>query len=100
MAKIKSGSVVTAAAGTAVRFTTAPTPIKSILVQASKANTHVVYIGDSTTSATTTLSFEAGETLEIKFKDSGEETSGDLSDFYVDSVTTGQGIKYIAVELG
>ena len=100
MAKIKSGGIVTASAGTAVRFTTAPTPIKSILVQASKGNGNVVYIGDSTTSATTAPSFAAGETLEVKFKDSGEETSGDLSDFYMDSAVTGQGIKYIAVELG
>jgi len=45
------------------------------------------------------MSFAAGETLEIKFKDSAEETSGDLSDFYMDSAVTGQGIKYIAVEL-
>jgi len=99
MAKITSAGVVTASAGTAVRFTTAPTPIKSILVQANKGNGNVVYIGDSTTSATTAMSFAAGETLEIKFKDSAEETSGDLSDFYMDSAVTGQGIKYIAVEL-
>ena len=99
MAKIASAGVVTAAAGTAVRFTTAPTPIKSIFIQANKGNGNVVYIGDSTTSATTSPSFAAGESIEIKFKDSGEETSGDLSDFYMDSAVTGQGIKYIAVEL-
>ena len=100
MAKIASDGVVTASAGTAVRFTTAPTPIKSIFVQASKGNGGAVYIGDSTTSATAAPSFAAGATLEIKFKDSDEETSGDLSDFYVDSAVTGEGIKYIAVELG
>jgi hypothetical protein len=99
MAKITSAGVVTASAGTAVRFTTAPTPIKSIFIQANKGNGGVVYVGDLTTSATTSPSFAAGESIEIKFKDSGEETSGDLSDFYMDSAVTGQGIKYIAVEL-
>jgi hypothetical protein len=99
MAKLDNAGVVTVSAGTAVRFTPAPTPIKSILVHANKANTGDVYVGDSTTSSTTTVPLEPGEKLEIEFRESVEETSGDLADFYVDSAVSGEGITYLAIDL-
>ena len=99
MAGISSSSVTVASAGTAVRFTTAPTPIKSVLIHANATNSGIVYVGDSTTSATTTPPLAAGSSLEIKFKDDVDETAGDLSDFWLDSASSSDGVTYIAVGL-
>ena len=47
MASIISGTITVAAAGTAVRFTTVPTPLRSIEIYAIAGNTGDVYVGDS-----------------------------------------------------
>jgi len=99
VASISSSLVTVASAGTAVRFTAAPTPIKSILIHANAGNSGIVYVGDSTASSTTTPPLAAGSSFSVKFRDGVEESAGDLSDFWVDSASSSDGVTYIAVKL-
>lgn len=99
MGGILHNVVTVATAGTAVRFTTATTPIKSILIAAPSGNTGAVYIGDSTVASTNSPPLAAGSERTITFKDNPDDTPGDMADLYVDVSTNGDTITYFAVTL-
>jgi len=99
MAKIANNSVTVSSSGTRVAFTTAPTPLKSILIHANSGNSGNVYVGDSSVTTSNCPPIAAGKTLELKFRESADETAGDLMDFYVDADNNGNGITYLVVQL-
>ena len=65
MAGIIHGRVTVASAGTAVRFTTLPTPIKYLLLDVPSANTGSLYVGDSTVASNNTPSIAKGTTRDF-----------------------------------
>jgi len=99
MSGIANGLVTVSSAGTAVRFTSATTPLKSILVHATTGNAGNVFVGDSSVDSTNTPPLAPDETLEILFKNVDGETAGDLGDFYVDAANNGDTVTYFAVIL-
>ena len=99
MAGIIHGRVTVASAGTAVRFTTVPTPIKYLLLDVPSANTGSLYVGDSTVASNNTPSIPKGTTREFTFGHDAEEAPGDLSDFYADAGTNGDVINYLAITI-
>ena len=99
MAGIIHGRVTVASAGTAVRFTTLPTPIKYLLLDVPSANTGSLYVGDSTVASNTTPSIAKGTTRDFTFRHDAEEAPGDLSDFYADAGTNGDVINYLAITI-
>ena len=99
MAGIIHGRVTVASAGTAVRFTTVPTPIKYLLLEVPSANTGSLYVGDSTVASNNTPSITKGTTRHFTFRHDAEEAPGDLSDFYADAGTNGDVINYLAITI-
>ena len=99
MAGIIHGRVTVASAGTAVRFTTLPTPIKYLLLDVPSANTGNAYVGDSTVASNNAPSITKGTTREFTFRHDAEEAPGDLSDFYADVGTNGDVINYLAITI-
>ena len=99
MAGIIHGRVTVASAGTAVRFTTVPTPIKYLLLDVPSANTGSLYVGDSTVASNNTPSITKGTTRDFTFTHDAEEAPGDLSDFYADAGTNGDVINYLAITI-
>ena len=98
MAGIITGKVTVASAGTAVRFTTATTPIRSITVYAAGGNTGDVYVGASNVDNTDTPTAKATN-FSITFRTHPEESPGDLMDFWVDAANTNDFITFRAVTL-
>ena len=99
MAGIIHGRVTVASAGTAVRFTTVPTPIKYLLLEVPSANTGNLYVGDSTVASNNTPVITKGTTRAFTFRHDAEEAPGDLSDFYADAGTNGDVINYLAITI-
>ena len=99
MAGIIHGRVTVASAGTAVRFTTLPTPIKYLLLDVPSANTGSLYVGDSTVASNNPPSIAKGTTRDFTFRHDAEEAPGDLSDFYADAGTNGDVINYLAITI-
>ena len=99
MAGIIHGRVTVASAGTAVRFTTVPTPIKYLLLEVPSANTGSLYVGDSTVASNNAPSITKGTTRDFTFRHDAEEAPGDLSDFYADAGTSGDVINYLAITI-
>ena len=99
MAGIIHGRVTVASAGTAVRFTTVPTPIKHLLLEVPSANTGNLYVGDSTVASNNTPVIIKGTTRDFTFRHDAEEAPGDLSDFYADAGTSGDVINYLAITI-
>ena len=99
MAGIIHGRVTVASAGTAVRFTTVPTPIKYLLLDVPSANTGSLYVGASTVASNNTPSITKGTTRDFTFRHDAEEAPGDLSDFYADAGTNGDVINYLAITI-
>lgn len=99
MAKIANNSVTVSSSGTRVAFTTAPTPLKSILIHANSGNSGNVYVGDSSVTTSNCPPLRTGDSLEIEFRESAEETAGDLMDFYVDADNNNDGVTYLIVQL-
>ena len=99
MAGIIHGRVTVASAGTAVRFTTVPTPIKYLLLDVPSANTGSLYVGDSTVASNNAPSRTKGTTRDFTFRHDAEEAPGDLSDFYADAGTNGDVINYLAITI-
>jgi hypothetical protein len=99
MAGIVHGRVTVASAGTAVRFTTSPTPLKYLLIDVPSGNTGSVYIGDSTVASNNSPAIARGTTREFTFRHDAEESPGELSDFYVDAANTSDVINYFAITI-
>jgi|TARA_Y100000310_G_scaffold172554_1_gene172661 hypothetical protein len=100
MSKPINNLVTVASAGTAVQFTTADTPLKSIIFHATKANTDNMFVGASDVDSTNTLPLEPGDQLEIAFQSGMEQdTPGDLKDWWVDAAVSGETVTYLAVAL-
>ena len=87
--------VTVSASGTATRFATATTPLKAILIWADVTNNGNVYVGDSTVATSNSLPLEPDAYLRIVFVDTESDTSGELTDFYVDADVPGDSIRYV-----
>jgi hypothetical protein len=98
MASIISGTITVASAGTAIRFTTVPTPLRSIEIYAIGGNTGDVYVGDSSVD-NTDIPTVKGNGFSLLFRSTKDETPGDLSDLYLDAANTGDKIAYRAIAL-
>ena len=99
MAGIIHGRVTVASAGTAVRFTTLPTPIKYLLLDVPSANTGNAYVGDSTVASNNTPVITKGTTREFTFRHDVKEAPGDLADFYVHFGHNGDVVNYLAITI-
>jgi|TARA_R100000306_G_C4334118_1_gene121824 hypothetical protein len=99
MAGIVNGRITVSTAGTAVRFTTNPTPIKYLLLEVPSANTGSIYIGDSTVASNNTPAIAKSTTRDFLFRHDVEESPGDLSDFYADAGTNGDVVNYFAITI-
>ena len=99
MAGIIHGRVTVSSAGTAVRFTTVPTPIKYLLLEVPSANSGSIYLGDSTVASDNTPAIAKNTTKEFVFRHDAEEAPGDLSDFYADAGSSGDVVNYLAITI-
>tara|TARA_R110000787_G_scaffold25937_2_gene72677 strand:+ start:192 stop:491 length:300 start_codon:yes stop_codon:yes gene_type:complete len=99
MAGIIHGRVTVASAGTAVRFTARPTPIKYLLLEVPSGNTGSIYVGDSTVASNNTPSITKATTRDFTFRRDVKEAPGDLSDFYADAGTNGDVVNYLAITI-
>ena len=96
MATILSGVVTVATAGTQVRFTTTPTPIRALRVESDDGNSNAVFIGGPDVSAAAygiRLASSGNNSDWIKF----EGMPGDLSDFWADVTTNGEAVQFLAI---
>ena len=96
--RVIHNKVSNVSAGTAVRFVSQPTPIRSLLVYANDANTGKVYIGGSGVNSTNTPPLSAGDQLPFEFVEFEGDIADNLADFYIDAAVSGEGITYIAVK--
>jgi len=77
-------TVTVSSAGTRVRVTSTPTPVRRIYFQAGDANTQSVYLGGSDVSSTVHgRDIHSYEDWLVEYQDG----RGDLSDWYVDADT-------------
>lgn len=88
---IRDGRKVVASAGTRERLVSSNTPCKVVTIQALFANTNEVVIGDSTVVASSGtrrgLTLQAGNSVTLYVED--------LYNYWIDSVTTGDGVSFI-----
>ena len=94
------GTVTVAAAGTAVRVTTATTPVKWVRFKADPDNTTDAYVGLSVVDSTTgfPLSATGVDEMENLVLDPGKYDGVlDLKDFWCDAVTNGEKVRYAAI---
>jgi len=92
--------VTVTTAGTRVQVTSSFIQATTVVIQAKRANTGKIYVGDSSVSSTRGLQLEPGESVSISIDPSGIRGPDELimSDLYLDSSVSGEGAKvsYIA----
>jgi len=98
MAGMTNALVTVATSGTEIQFVSTDTPIKSILIDATAANSGNVFIGANGVTTANAPPLKPGEQMSIVFMNGTEgETPGMLSDLYVDAAVNGETITYLAV---
>lgn len=81
-------------AGTRVQLSATATPVSAVIIQAKATNSGLIFVGDSSVSATRGISLAAGKALSLTCEEmaaEGEEFF--LSDIYVDAATNGDDVK-------
>lgn len=76
-------------AGTAVAIGSGGVKARNITVRALSGNTGDIYLGSSTVSSTDGFPLSPGEVITVP--------AGDLNDYYIDAETSGDKIRYIAI---
>lgn len=100
MAGIINGRVRASSTGhEPVRFTTFPTPIKYLLIEAHSMNDGPVYIGGSTVSNNNAPLLAKGTPREFTFRHDVKESPGDLADFYVHFGHNDDVVSYLAITI-
>lgn len=93
MASIITGVVTVSSAGTAVQFSTAQDPLRSIRIVVA---TGTCYVGDSTVDSTNSPALAVTEELSLDWT---VGKPGVLSDLWVDAANNNDAIRYWAVPL-
>lgn len=85
--------------GTAVPLTATETRCLQVVIQAMKANTNDVYVGDSGVDYVTAqqVVLDAGESLSV-LSTVQDGLYVDLNEWYVDADTAGEGVTFVYVE--
>jgi len=99
MAGIIHGRVTAPSAGTAVQFTTLPTPIKYLLLEVPSENKGDVFIGGPTVASDNAPVLAKGTPREFTFRHDVKEAPGDLADFYVHFGHNGDVVNYLAITI-
>lgn len=86
-------------AGTAVRVSTAFTPIIGITFQAKPTNTGNIFVGDSLVSSTRGITLTPGSFVSIEVPASRPDGEYILSDFYVNAATSGDDVRVSYVKV-
>lgn len=89
------------AAGTAEKLTSDLITTKAVVIQAKDSNTDKVYIGASDLDSATAngISLSAGDTFNLAdLEVGGTDRSFSISDFYVDSLVSGEGVVIFLVQ--
>ena len=100
MAKVRFAPIIIAAktvavAGTAEPLSASPAEYENIMIQASRNNIGLVYIGDSSVGAANGLALQPGELVSYAADTSeGDSDYGviDLTDVYVDADNSGDSV--------
>lgn len=85
---VTSSVVTVASAGTAVAVSATATPITSILIEADRANTGNIFVGDSAVDSTNGTELTPGGSISYQ-SDEPQTDEFILSDFFVDAATNG-----------
>ena len=96
MTSLITGAVTVTSAGTAVQFSTAQNPIRSIRIVATGTNTGAVYVGASDVDNTNSPLMVPGASLPVDWTESTGRP-GLLSDLWVDADNNNDEIRYWAV---
>lgn len=99
MAAIRDGRQTVTAAGTAERLTSTSVPVVSVAITAETDNTGLIAVGGSTVVAALAtrrgIPLAAGESVTFTLSQDGVD---ELSDVWIDSTVSGDGVTYAYVE--
>lgn len=94
-ASLKSLQKTVAAAGTAEPLAASDLYVRKAKLKALSGNTDLVYIGDSTASATTGYALKADEEIDLHDLYHKDNFVLNLAEIYVDSVVNAEGVSLI-----
>ncbi len=91
-------AVTVASGGTAVKLTANETWVTSVTIQAEFTNVSKICLGDSTVTTSTGIQIPIGDcaTIDAPQGPRGGAEEFDLSKIYINSSTTGDGVRIIA----
>lgn len=95
---LKTGQLAITAAGTAEPLSASSLIVKKLKIKALGGNTDMVYIGDSTVSATAGFELDAGEELDLADLFETPESEFDLATIYIDSAVNSEGVSFAYID--
>lgn len=94
------GTKDVASAGTAVQLEETSRPVVSLLIIAHSDNTGRIFYGGSDVDSSTQKGLEGGESVTIPAPLRGASMgSFDITDYFIDAATSGDGVDFVAVRL-
>jgi LysM repeat protein len=84
--------VTVTTAGTRVQVSGSDLYVYSVSVQAKKANTGKIYVGDSSVSSSRGYQLEPGEVITLNGFDGKATEEFNVTDLYVDATVNGEGV--------